>query len=196
MSRLEPAELELFHELPEAPFCVDCGAGHGEWAEALFGARPKAWVWCFEPHPQSAAVCRRVLKGRNAIVHQLAVSDRNGSRILHVDGDAWNFGSSIHRRAHHRGGALEVQAVTLASIAPARVDLLKLDVEGHELPALGGLGDLRPRIIQFEHGNTWQDAGYRIEDAYRLLEAMGYECSPFVPPAVGVFCNVVARQKR
>jgi hypothetical protein len=34
----------------------------------------------------------------------------------------------------------------------ARIDLLKIDAEGHELAVLDGMGSLRPAKIQFEFG--------------------------------------------
>ncbi len=55
-----------------------------------------------------------------------------------------------------------------------RIDLLKIDVEGHELSVLKSMGDyLRPSFvpyIQFEYGITYVDAGAYLLDMYELLK--------------------------
>ena len=75
--------------------------------------------------------------------------------------------------------ALTLEVVRLDAFLSTRgiahVDLLKLDVEGAELSALRGLGELlapeRTEVVQFEYGGTTLDAGNRLGDFFELLEA-------------------------
>jgi hypothetical protein len=81
----------------------------------------------------------------------------------------------------HLGRAFhEVETVSLRRIddicrelAIERVDLLKLDVEGHELAALEGARDLLERgaiwAIQFEFGGTNIDSRTFFRDFWQLL---------------------------
>ena len=71
----------------------------------------------------------------------------------------WSGFSRLHGGPHRPGDKIEsyqVRIATLDELIPGRVDLLKLDVEGNELPALKGATKLidreRPSII-FECGS-------------------------------------------
>ena len=68
------------------------------------------------------------------------------------------------------------------------VRAMKLDVEGHEVAALRGLGErLRPEtvdVIQFEYGGAALDAGTTLRDLYRLLEGRGYALAKLFPRAL------------
>jgi FkbM family methyltransferase len=60
----------------------------------------------------------------------------------------------------------------------ARLDLIKLDIEGGELPALEGaretLKALRPDLILELNQEMCTAAGYSIEEAYEFLASMNY----------------------
>jgi hypothetical protein len=85
-----------------------------------------------------------------AIVHQVALSNSSGTLRFHVD--PLNRGAS---RLAEDGETIvpAVHASELIGSLP-RVDLIKIDVEGHELVVIeamkGELERLRPRAILFE----------------------------------------------
>ena len=72
----------------------------------------------------------------------------------------------------------------------SRVDLLKIDVEGHEIEVLSGFRDTlasperRPRVIQFEYGHTWLPARHTLMEAYDLLRRSGYIVGRLYPDGV------------
>lgn len=70
----------------------------------------------------------------------------------------------------------------------ARVDLLKLDVEGFELPAMRGAGEMLRAdvidVVQFEYGGTALDAGTSLRDAYALLTTRSYTVAKLFPRAL------------
>jgi hypothetical protein len=61
---------------------------------------------------------------------------------------------------------------TLDELAPPRVHLLKIDVEGHEYDVMrGGRDTLRGTdLVQFEYNDCAGTAGIRFRDIYGLLE--------------------------
>ena len=66
------------------------------------------------------------------------------------------------------------------------IDLLKIDVEGHELKVLqGSLNTLKSGIIkriQFEYGGSFKNSGSKLEDIFNLLMSFNffiYRLQPF-----------------
>ncbi|MBL9202267.1 MAG: FkbM family methyltransferase [Opitutaceae bacterium] len=182
------------------PFlAIDGGANRGEWSRGVFAAARAAGVvaevHAFEPSPACVAELREKFAGEKGfqLVPQ-ALSDRAGTATLH-DGGAGSSQASLVPRAEHAGGATAAITVPLTRLGDylaaqhiARIDLLKLDVEGHELAALRGLGDqLTPGhvdAIQFEYGGAALDAGTTLRDLYRLLESRGFVLAKLFPRAL------------
>lgn len=182
------------------PFvAIDGGANRGDYSRAIFtearAAGVTAEVHAFEPSPACGAELRARLGGEKGfhLVPQ-ALSDHPGEATLH-DGGAGSSQASLVTRAEHTGGATAAITVPLARLGDylaaqglARVDLLKLDVEGHEVAALRGLGELlKPEhvdAIQFEYGGAALDAGTTLRDLYRLLEGRGFALAKLFPRAL------------
>ncbi|MEO6246409.1 MAG: FkbM family methyltransferase [Opitutaceae bacterium] len=182
------------------PFVVvDGGVNRGDYSRCVFALAREIGVvvevHAFEPAPACVAELRAALAGEPAFrLTPSALSDRVGEALLY-DGQSGSSLASLVPRAEHSGesgGAVTVPLRRLDDYLVAqqiaRVDLLKLDVEGHEVAALRGLGErLRPDVvdvIQFEYGGAALDAGTTLRDLYRLLEGKGYAMAKLFPHAV------------
>ena len=179
----------------------DAGANAGDYTRAILQAAQRAGcaveVHAFEPSPHCVERLRKTFDAEPAVrIVGAALSDRVGEASLH-DGRAGGSQASLVARDGHGADAsatITVPVIRLGDYleehAIARVDLLKLDVEGSELAELRGLGErLRPEIvdaIQFEYGGTAMDAGTTLREAYRLLEARGYVLAKLFPRALEV----------
>lgn len=66
-----------------------------------------------------------------------------------------------------------------------QIDLLKLDVEGHELDVLKGakhmLAQGQIKRIHFEYGGTYIDARILLKNFFDLLLPLGYRCYKIYP---------------
>ena len=124
---------------------IDCGAhvGNVTAAFAATGAR----VIAFEPNPAAfASLRRRFEDADNVRCVNAAVSDRGGRARLYLHRSAaedpvkWAVGSSLFAAKGNVDAAtsVEVETVDLDGVIRElpRVDLLKLDVEGAEVPIL------------------------------------------------------------
>lgn len=196
MSPITQLETEILDELrnviaPTGVF-VDGGGGHGDWTAEVLSRWPEAMVYLFEPHPMNFALCQeRFRTVSNVHLVEAALSNKRESHEFWADGHIEDFGASLFKRGHHFRLPIQVKTAVLGDLHPTPVSFLKLDVEGGEFDALRGLGDLRPSYIQFEYGDTWRDAKTSIEDAYRLLKAMGYHIEEQAPAYYG-FANILA----
>jgi FkbM family methyltransferase len=161
---------------PQGGVAIDVGANLGEWAVPLARAvGPHGKVFCCEPNPTIAAALARTLKINNlghAEVWPIAISDRNDQGYLAID-------PADTGRSHLADSGVAVPLRSLDSIAAEvgldRVDLVKIDVEGHEAAVLAGGGKMlqrfRPALI-FESGHETGNGRMAIAD---LLDERGYD---------------------
>jgi len=156
------------------------GGFRGEWSAAVLERVPEARVFTFEPNTRSFEGIRARL-GDHASVHHLAFGAEDGSASLSAPPGLPELGS-LHVRDLRQFGLVvgEIEAVSVRSIASFcaehdidHIDLLKLDVEGHELAALQGAAGMLQRgaivAIQFEFGGAALDSRVFLRDLVGIL---------------------------
>lgn len=159
---------------------ADVGAHFGLYAVA-FGKRtgPTGHVWAVEADDDCAEVLAAHLRLNQMdsvvqIVRQ-ALSDQAGET-------AWHSQSQHSVLKPGLDSGRRVSMTTLDALIPeGRLDLLLLDIEGHEEPALRGGAKLlsdparRPRLIVVEvHPYNWQLCGCSSETLVSFLLGCGY----------------------
>lgn len=165
---------------------VDVGANFGVYTVAMAQAVGRGGrVWAFEPTPQTAEFLQRTLelnRCAQATVIRTALSDRGGSVAFALNPD-----SELNAIAAPGAAAREVITVPAMSLSQAaaehdwsRVDLVKLDVEGHELEVITGgaefLSSASP-LLMFEI-----KAGDRLDlRVLTPLAEMGYDFYRLIP---------------
>jgi len=162
---------------------IDAGANVGYMtllARVVVGTQGR--VIAFEPHPElyrvaldNVASSERRFAAAPVEMHNLALAERTGTAELAVP-EEFDRNDGIARLYWRNSGdsrAIPVGVATIDSIVGAEpVDLLKLDVEGHELSVLQGarnaLASRRIRHIVFENHEGHDSA------TVRHLAASGY----------------------
>ena len=123
------------------------GANSGIYSLASLASQPAAVVHAFEPTPEIARRLRETAKLNcldNLVVHEVGVSSRVGQAILRrFRGDAGtNEGMNFICQETGESSAERVETIRLDNFCDGHkirhVDLLKLDVQGHEHSALLG----------------------------------------------------------
>jgi FkbM family methyltransferase len=172
----------------QRPVVVDAGANQGHWSVALLAAVPEARLFAFEPSPTACGRLERALDGRAEAVNA-AVGSERGEMSLFTPEPGSEHASLYQRQIP---GEILDQTEKVAvrrldeffrSRSIERVDVLKLDVEGHELEALRGCGSLLDDIsvIQFEFGGAAIDAKLFFRDLYGFLAEHGFRLFRLLP---------------
>ncbi len=179
----EERQVRAFFADAPAGFFVEVGANHPTRNSQSWHLEQAGWSGVLvEPQPVMAAT---LAAQRKAAVFAVACSSpqRAGHSLpLHIAGPM----SSLDRGRMAAGAraeyALMVPVRTLDSIlveaqAPAPIDLLSIDVEGHELDVLRGfdLARWRPRLILLEdHVEDLERHRYLTRAGYRLVRRLGF----------------------
>jgi len=162
---------------------LDVGSNHGSYAIlASHVVGPRGLVVAVEPQPRLASLVRRSLAEAPAPfqVHAVALGDQDSESPLYVPREGSGAGSLVARRP---GANVFTVPVRRADTFLAWTDfpgrtLIKLDVEGAEVPFLRGaarmIGTLRPTILFELSAIQARAAGYRPEDLIAELQVLGY----------------------
>jgi FkbM family methyltransferase len=138
---------------------------------------PNARVHTFEPVPASYRVLTERLDGR-ARLYNLAIGAQDGT--MPISGGEYLPMASLSRKDAPVIATVDVRRLdtVCAEQGIDRIDVLKIDTEGHELAVLQGAGNLlterRIGLIQFETGGTQIHARTYADDFFALLEPAGY----------------------
>lgn len=166
---------------PGSKTIFDVGSNVGVYALAAKALAPVARVVAFEPleRMRRRLVDNAALNGFEIEAAQLAVSDRTGVASLYdVDRQIFSM-ASLDRVPRGKGEVVlrEVNVVRLDDYCAGHgiesIDLLKVDIEGHEPAALRGMGELlgvaRPTMLI----EVLTDEAAR--EVWSLLQPLDYE---------------------
>jgi len=147
-----------------SPTIVDVGAHHGAYARFVKQLAPLATVYAFEPHPRAFAVLEGQASRDGVIAVNCGCGDATGPVDLY---DYAEHSGSVHATVYpevitslHRGrsGSVRAHFIMLDEFIRERgikrIELLKIDTEGHELKVLLGLRETLAKnlidVVQFE----------------------------------------------
>ena len=161
----------------------DVGANLGEYTKHIMQEAKNVKVYCFEPNPKTFEKLTSNLKGPDIKLFNYALSDSESTLQLY---DYEANGSSSHaslnadvfKTVHEADTtSYDVEVLTVDAIIAnedlAKIDFLKIDVEGYELNVLQGakkaIAERKINIIQFEFTQLNTTAGVFFKDFYDLL---------------------------
>lgn len=187
-------EIFLRTELPKLRGGVifDVGANIGNWTKTVLQISPSIQFHCFEP---SLPTFRQLASNNfpsNVTINNMGLGDSEGQAELNIVDPASGLNS-----LHMRRGVASFQPVTRETISLTtaddyckqhnidQIDLLKADVEGHELSVFKGMTRMlrkgRVKIIQFEYGFCSLDARVCLADIWDFLAPFGFKFFKLFP---------------
>ncbi|MGL5874471.1 MAG: FkbM family methyltransferase [Xenococcaceae cyanobacterium] len=181
------------HFLSQKIVVFDVGANLGEWSIAVKKNLNNNCVYCFEIVPKTFELLSSNLSnyhdfklnnfGLSDSVKTVTVtyypSENSGSSIECLP---WNI-ESEQVNCHVITGDIYVKRESIE-----RIDLLKIDTEGHDFSVLKGFSQFLAtnsiKVIQFEYGKTYIPSRTTLGDIYNLLAPNGYSIGRLYPKGV------------
>jgi FkbM family methyltransferase len=173
---------------------IDIGGNVGDYTAELLAGSSGLEIRIFEPSPTNVEILMaRFAAAHNVKVVPKAVGNTTGSATLYANRAGSGIASLTKRRLDHFDISFDhaetVQLIRFEdywtdTLERRRVDIVKIDIEGHELAALVGFGAALEAVgvIQFEFGGCnidtrtyFQDFWYFFQDARFDL----YRITPF-----------------
>ena len=166
------------------PVVLDIGANIGTYSEAILKVAPQSIIFAFEP----SSVARKKLEnrfiGNNSVrIIPFAIGSKISTGTLYSDTAGSGLASLTKRKLDHLSidfnQSESVEVTTLDSWANTTnvvPNLIKMDVEGHELDVLrSGLKTLAlAQVVQFEFGGCNIDTRTFFQDFWYLLTEAGF----------------------
>jgi len=167
------------------PVVFDVGANVGEFARVILQIQPDSELHCFEPSPFSFEALKQALpENPNLFLNPLALGNERGQGSLFSQAPGSTLSSLYNRRLDHFNIVFsEEKTVKIETLdqyckekSVSKIDLLKINVEGHELSVLQGGSQLfRNRSIarvMFEFGGTQIDSRTFFQDFFYFFEGV------------------------
>lgn len=195
---------------------VDIGANQGEyslWSARMVGNQGK--VYAFEP---LSSIFVRLKENRKLnpkfqetiIPIQKGLSDKQGKLKLYSS-DLSNEGVNTLYKKEYSVFLEEINLSTLdlewEKLGMPKLDVVKIDVEGAELPVLIGaektISKFSPILFIEINQEACISAGYEAKDIFEFLAKLGYsfeliglrgKTSHLIPERLPDFCNIIAKK--
>jgi FkbM family methyltransferase len=195
----ERAVLEALRASSPGPYRVfDVGANRGDYLRLVLdvlGDRDVS-VHCFEPGESTFRLLGEGLEKDpvgGVVLNRLALGAEPGERTLYYDEPGSEMASLTLRRLDHFGMRFDrsetVQVDTVDHYCEthgvSRIDLLKCDVEGHELDVFHGAAEMFAAgligMATFEFGGGNIDTRTYFQDFFYFFEGVGMSLSRVTP---------------
>jgi FkbM family methyltransferase len=172
---------------------IDAGANVGDWTAGIIEYLPSALIIAFEPSRDAfTELSQRFSANEHVTLVNIALGQENKFAKLHADKSGSGLGSLTKRRVSHFNIEFtheeEIEIKTLDSWVASTnsqflPNVLKMDVEGHELDILLGATETLKniQIVQFEFGGGNIDTKTFFQDFWYFFEGHGFALYRLTP---------------
>jgi len=181
----------------------DVGANIGGYSQILLNSAEKynipTEIHVFEP----TAKCFESLESKfrtydNVFLNKKGLSNTGGKCLIYYDKEQSGLASLYRRDLGHYN--IEMSKFEEIEIICARdyinqkqiphIDILKIDIEGHELKAFEGFGEFLSGdfidYLQFEYGGANLDSHTSLRELYTFLECRGFKVAKIFPKGLEI----------
>lgn len=186
---------------------IDCGANIGQWSTNLVSVarevdkKTQLRLFCFEPSSYTYAKLTKALsklQSSNLVLsaNQSALSSASGSLNLKIVHD----GAGTNSLVEVPGSYIEEETVAVTTLDEflaeneiVKIDLLKIDAEGHDFDVILGAGKLLDKqaigVIQFEYNWRWIYGKHFLQETFEFLNERGYDLGKITPKGIQFYSD-------
>ena len=193
----ERVVFDVLHRQCQPPYCIfDVGGHQGAFVKLILDniATDRFTIHCFEPSVRTFQILQHNLPEDPRLnLNNLGLYKEKNQKIFYYDAPYSGRASLTKMNLQHRGIEFEqfetVQLDTLDSYCAAKsinkINLLKIDVEGHELDVLKGAQMMFEKkavdIVMFEFGKCHIDTHYFLKDFYYFFHQLNMQMFRITP---------------
>jgi FkbM family methyltransferase len=180
--------------LPRIPLlAIDIGGNIGNYSANLKSLNKNLEIHIFEPsHTNIEKLNARFFDDNLLKIIPLAISDQAGSAILYSDQPGSGLGSLRKRNLSHLNinfnerqniSTIRFEDYWKKQLLSRKIDIIKIDIEGHELAALKGFGSaiFEIFVIQFEFGGCNIDTRTFFKDFWDFFSEKEFDLYRITP---------------
>lgn len=179
-----------------SPIIFDVGANIGEYSEMLVDKLEGSeyTIHLFEPQKSCNDDLKQKFSHNSKVIqNNFGLSDKEGVVTIYKNSEKSALTSLYKRNLEFYDLKMNIEEeITLKradqyikSNNISHINLLKVDVEGHELDAFAGFGEYLNSdfidFIQFEYGGANLDSHTTLMDFYELLNSKGFKICKILP---------------
>lgn len=179
---------------PHVPkLAIDVGGNVGNYTAELRRQRPDLEVHVFEPAAANVVkLAARFTGDAKITVNAAALSDKTGDATLFANRPGSNLASLTKRNLDHLDIPFDVEEKVRTLrfedywrdvLAGRPIDVVKIDVEGHDLTVLEGFGEAigAVGVVQFEFGGCNIDTRSFFRDFWLFFARHGFDILRITP---------------
>jgi FkbM family methyltransferase len=179
--------------IPDGKIFVDVGGNKGLYTKGILEIYKPKQIHIFEPSKTNIEILKEKFKDNKFIyINDCGLSNVNSNSILYSNESGSGLGSLTKRKLDHFGIDFSVEEnielirfdeYWVKNINDKEIDLLKIDVEGHELEVLEGVGEKikNIKIIQFEFGGCNIDTRTYFQDYWYFFKKNNFQIFRITP---------------
>lgn len=165
---------------------VDVGTNIGAYSLVIGKNLPTGKVISFEPNPKALAFLEeniKLNKLNNIQVNKMGLSDKNETAVLFTP----SLTTASINKHQNSGEKSTIELTTLDEFCEknniTNIDILKIDIEGHEFKCLEGAKDIisksKKMILIMEIDDNCLNIGMKKEDLFNYVIQLGFKA--FLP---------------
>ena len=196
-------ENNLVHKLlnKQPKLAIDIGGNIGNYTAEIRRRNPSVEIHTFEPSLTNIEKLKhRFGNDKNIKLVPLAVSDITGSATLFSDEAGSGMGSLTQRKLEHFNidfsvketiNTIRFEDYWINYLDSRRLDIVKIDIEGHELAALKGFGKAihSTNVLQFEFGGCNIDTRTFFQDFWYFFKEHNFDIYRISPLGLDSITN-------
>jgi FkbM family methyltransferase len=193
----EESIFKLLQQKSNPPYCIfDVGANQGQFLNLTLSqiGNHDASIHCFEPGRETFRILENSVQSDQRIrFNNFGLSKEVGKATLHYDHAGSGLASLTKRELGHFGihfqesESIEISTIDTYCVERgiSHIDLLKIDIEGHELDALAGAKNMFEQqaidIVTFEFGGCNIDTRTFFQDFFNFFSRVNMQILKITP---------------